>query len=258
MPVPCPQVACAPQSLPAPCPGLRSCFSSTQFWRQKSHRERSPTLAQVAAVVVGVALGDWPVLGDAQVMLGSCSALCLHLWLPQAMGKARRAKVGTFWVSAGLMDRLPASLHAVGCEAAACQGQEAPGHIQSARRSRGKLAISKAPRTPNSLPAAGRDTTASSSASPSIRRTSWSSPGPEHPSAPFCPWVQLPGQAPYGQVEQHSGTLRLHPKCQEIKQNERRNKGRPGEGWRGGAGVSKLPPAICCQLGDSRAPQLCA
>lgn len=123
-----------------------------------------------------------------------------------------------------------------------------------ARRSRGKLAISKAPRTPNSLPAAGRDTTASSAASPSIRRTSWSSPGPEHPSAPFYPWVQLPGQAPYGQVEQHGGTLRLHPKCQEIKQNERRKKGRPGEGWRGGAGVSKLPPAICCQLGDSRAP----
>lgn len=67
---------------------------------------------------VGRLASAWRCSGDAGELLRTLSAL----WLLQAMGKARRAKVGAFWVAAGPMDRLPASLHAVGCEAAVCQG----------------------------------------------------------------------------------------------------------------------------------------
>lgn len=75
-----------------------------------------------------------------------------------------------------------------------------------------------------------------------LEGTPKSSPGPPRPS---------PSPRPRGRALQRRGTPR---KCGETKQNRRRRKGRAGAGRRGGAGVSKLPPAICCQLGDSGAP----
>lgn len=231
--VPCPQVPCAPRSLPAPHPAA--------FPASISGVNGDKTLAPCCCWGRGGGGGSSG--GPASAWRGSGDAGDLHCTLPTSR---RTPPAGSKpWGGKEGQGGHPA----VGCEAA-------KGRRLQVIPSPGKPAIGRAPRTPNSLPTAGRDATASSAASPSIPGTPWPSLGLEHPSVSFCLRVQLLGQAPLSQGERRGGTVGIFPtpKRGEIKQNEWRRKGRAGEGWRGGAGVSKLPPAICCQLGDSRAP----
>jgi len=97
------------------------------------------------------------VLGDAQVMLVLLSPASASRGTPLVTARRRgagRAKVGTFlgicWSDG---PPPPASVEAGG----GCQGLETSGSYPAAqgRQSKGKAAVSGAPRTPHSLPAAG-------------------------------------------------------------------------------------------------------
>lgn len=252
VPVPYPQVARTPQPLPALHPGLGKLLFQFGVNRGKTPRRDIAHPGPGCCRGGGCSAGG---TGDTRVMLGSCSARCPHPeGTPSGRSEPWREQGGLGWalfgVSAGLMDPLPPS---VGGEAAPCQGHPQPARPGGAEESQPSAGL-PVPQTPS--PPLAETPQHPPQQHPPICRT----PLVPHPSTSFLPGVQLPGQAPFGRGVggggRHStvGPLRLHPKRREIKQNERRRKGRAGEGWRGGAGVSKLPPAICCHLGDSGAP----
>lgn len=144
---------------------------------------------------------------------------------------------------------------AVGCEAA-------KGRRLQVVPSPEKPAIGRAPRTPNSLPTAGRDAAASSAASPSIPGTPWPSlPGAGASLCIFLPSGPAPGTGslqPRGAARWDCGDF-PHPEAwgNQTKRTEKKGKGRRGVERRGRcqqAASSHLLPARGLQGPPSSVP----